>query len=56
MIPSAERALEEKVTELALSDYLVHVSGGREGETATLVAIEGVERVEVRLQSSSRIE
>ncbi|MEM2870233.1 MAG: FtsX-like permease family protein [Thermoplasmata archaeon] len=56
MIPSAERALEEKVTELALSDYLVHVSGGRENETATLVAIEGVERVEARLQSSSRIE
>ncbi len=56
MIPSAERALEGKVEELHLNDYMVHVRAGNESEAAALSTIPGVETVDTRLHLSSRVE
>lgn len=55
MVPNTERALEDKVDELALNDYLVHVHSANESTTMELAATDGVERVESRLQVSTRI-
>jgi putative ABC transport system permease protein len=55
MVPNTERALEDKVDELELNDYLVHVNSANESEETELGTISGVEKVESRLQISSRI-
>jgi len=56
MIPIASMALEDKVDELNLADYMVHVGSGNESEAAELKALPGVGKVESRLQISSRMD
>ncbi len=55
MVPNTERALEDKVDELELNDYLVHVHSANENSATELAAIDGVESVETRQQVSTRI-
>jgi len=56
MVPNTEKALEDKVEELRLNDYLVHVNGANETETENLSAIQGIADVEARLQVSGRVD
>ena len=56
MVPNTEGALEDKVNELELNDYLVHVHSANESTVVELEAIDGVSSVETRLQVSSRIQ
>ena len=53
MMPNAERGLDNRVDEMRLSDYMVHVNSARESEVSGLAAIPGVERADYRLQVSS---
>lgn len=55
MIPIAGGALENKVEELQLSDYLIHVNSANETDIDDIRAIQGVDTVEGRAQLASRL-
>jgi len=55
MMPSTMTSLEDKVTELALSDYTVHVWSANESLGDAVRAIPGVATVEHRITYQSRI-
>jgi putative ABC transport system permease protein len=54
MVPIASEALEQKVEDQRLNEYIVHVNGANETEANSLSALSGVDMVEYRLQISSR--
>ena len=54
MVPNTMKAMEDKVEELRLNDYMVHVNQGNESQLQKLADIPGVVTVEARLQLSSR--
>lgn len=55
MVPSAENALEARVQDLNLSDYMVHLGQGNVSLADEVKQISGVSAVDYRLTVSSRI-
>lgn len=56
MVPNTERALEDKVDELELNDYVVHVHSANESALSEFSVMEGVEKAESRMQVSTRVQ